>query len=1064
MLLCSVMSFRAVAQKGMLVQGHVKDATTGEALVGVTIVEVDKENRFVQGVPTDLNGFYMIKLTEENSRLRFAYIGYDKITEVVNGRAVLNVNMQEANTRLETVEVRGDRYTSDGLISLKDKATAIAQVKLDDLDQMGVASVDEMLQGQISNVDITAVSGDPGAGMQIRIRGTATINGDREPLIVLDGLPYDVRIDNTFDFNSADSRDYGALLSISPDDIASIEILKDAASAAIWGSKAANGVIQITTRRGRKMKPQLRYNYKGFLSVQPDAIPMLSGPDYVTYQKEARFNVKGSFADSDIPELNYDKDWELYHNYSQDTDWLGAITQTARSDEHNVSLAGGGEKARYRVGMGYFNQEGTTRETLLQRLSFRANLDYNVTDRLKISTDFSYTRSDNDRTYYGDERSVAYKKMPNQSIYERDSLNNLTGRYFLDTRPSAFESRRTPLNSGGMYNPVAVIDKARHNYLESRFRSVFRIKYNVTDYLLLMNDISFDLVNGATSKFMPVEASSSDWSTLATNVSSQGASESFNVQSISQAIFTPNLGTDHELTVVGRWEAGMSSSTPFSVTAGGLPTGEFNSPGAGGLAPVSLSAGNSESRRVAAVVRGHYKWKDRYIVDLGTRLDASSNFGPNTTWGAFPFSSAAWRISNEPFLEDVMWMNELKIRGSFGVNGRAPGGFNHYSIYKAGGAYVDALGVYPSNARLNNLKWERITQANLGFEAALFDNRLNLEFDVYQKKSTDLLWTLNVPTASGFSSMTRNQGEMSNKGIEFSFRGVPYKTKDWRVDVQFNIAKNLNTVDEIPENFSLKSGNVLDNGNYATRVVTGDPIGGFYGYRYKGVYKNTADAIVRDDTGEIVIDQNTGKPMRMLMGGSNYTFQGGDAIYEDINHDGVIDEGDIVFLGSSNPDFTGGFGFRVSYKGLSLSSNFHYRVGQDIVNDSRMRSENMYGNENQNTATMRRWRYPGDDTDIPRAVYDKAFNWLGSDRFVEDGSYLRWKNLSVNYRFEKSWLKRFNVTDLSVFFTAYNLYTFTDYTGQDPEVPLGADPFSFGIDRSTTPPSRTYTMGLTVIF
>ncbi|BDD09094.1 SusC/RagA family TonB-linked outer membrane protein [Fulvitalea axinellae] len=1069
-ILCSIMALPAFAQKGMLVQGYVKDAVTGESLPGASIVEIDKEERFVSGAVTDLNGFFMIKLTEESARLRIGFVGYDTKVVAVNGRREINLDMDESNTKLETVVIQEERYTSDGMINFKDRATSIAQVKLEDLSPMGATSVSEMLQGGISGVDITMVSGDPGAGAQIRIRGTSTITGDREPLIILDGMPYDVEIDNNFDFNAADQRDFGALLSIPPSDIESIEILKDAASAAIWGAKAANGVIQVTTKRGRKIKPRLQYVYKGFVSEQPDAIPMLSGGDYVTYQTDSRFNVAGKFLpDGQFNELKQNRDWNLYHNYNQDTDWLGAITeQYAPTHDHNISISGGGDKARYHVSAGYLSQAGTTKGTNLDRYNIRANLDYNVSNRLKISTDFMYTRKDQDKNYYGDERAVAYQKMPNQSIYERDTANNLTGRYFLDSRPEAFEKLRNPLSSDrtGLYNPVAVINEARHKYIENRFRSVFRAKYSLRDDLEINTDISFDLVNGTTDKFMPYEASSADWSSSATNVSWRGSSESFYVQSLTRVLYMPKIGENHSLTISGTWGAGLNQSNSYSVTAGGLPSGEFNSPGAGGLAPAGLSAGDGQGRNVFGLLQGVYTYKQRYILHTGSRFDASSQFGPETTWGAFPFAAVAWQLGREPFMEDVEWLTDLKLKADIGVTGRAPGGFNHYSIYSAGGSYYTGNVVYPANAKLNNLKWERLVGLNVGMEASLWEDRLNFEVEYYEKNTEDLLWPLKVPTSSGYVSMTRNDGRMTNKGVDLSFRAIPVKTKDWRVEFSFNIAKNINAVEEVPDNFSLESGNVLENGQYATRVVEGNPIGGFYGYRYKGVYKTIDDAVVRDKNGEIVYDQSTGKPLNMLMGGSGnrYRFVGGDAMYEDINNDGLIDESDVVYLGSSNKDFSGGFGFRVNYKKFRISSRFVYAVGHDIVNLARMNSENMYETANQSQATMKRWRFPGDETDMPRAIYKVGYNWLGSDRFVEDGSYLRWRSLTVDYRFDKNWLKRFHATDLSVFFTALNLYTFTNYTGQDPEVPLGSDPYAFGMDRSTTPPSKSYQVGLTLIF
>ncbi|BDD11517.1 SusC/RagA family TonB-linked outer membrane protein (plasmid) [Fulvitalea axinellae] len=1057
--LCATMFFLALttawAQKNTVLQGYIKDKQTGEALPGATIVEVDQEERYLHGVVTDINGFYMIKLAEENARIKVTFVGYKDQMITVNGRSAVDVQMEDDSQQLETVVVQEARYTSDGFIQMRDKVSAVTSIKIDDLEQMGVASVDEMLQGQVSGVDITALSGDPGAGMQIRIRGTATITGDREPLIILDGMPFEVDVNDGFDFNSADSEDYSQLLSISPEDIADIQISKDAQSAAVWGAKAANGIIEITTKRGRKSKPKVRYNYKFFYDVQPDPIPMLNAGDYVTLQKQALFNKEGKSSHSNVNELNYDQDWELYHLYSQETDWLDEITQNAGNQEHSVSIRGGGDKAKYNVSTTYYSQDGTTKNTSYDRLSFRANLDFDVSTRLRISSDFSYSREDNDKLYNKDTRKIARLKMPNQSIYDMDSLGNPTGQYFLDARPDAYYKSD---------NPVALINEATRSSINNILRSTFRLQYSITEQLLLKSNITFDLGKYRENSFLPLAASSKEWNDKATNMSSEKVSESFRSQTLTQLFYYPKLAEGHDASVMGQWSTSDRRTNFFESASGGLPSGSFDDPGVGSELS-ALKGGTGLEREMAALGRAFYKWNDRYMADFGVRFDASSNFGDNTKWGAFPFGGFGWRISSESFMEKYTWIDDLKVRGTFGVNGRAPKGDSHYSIYKTGSSYNGQGTVYPNNVKLNNLKWERVTQFDLGFEMSLFEGRFYMDFDVYEKKSTDLIWDLAMPTSSGFSVIKQNAGGMTNKGIELAVNTVPYKTKDWTVRVSMNVSRNLNEVDDVPETFSLEKGDMHKNGQYATKVVIGDPIGGFYGYNYRGVYTRTENALVYDRNGEVVIDQLTGQPMRMIMGGgNNYEFQGGDAIYADRNFDGEISENDVVYLGSSNPDLTGGFGFRVTYKNLTVSSNFHFRLGQEIVNEARMYAENMYGKENQSTATMNRWRYEGDETEIPRAVQGLGFNWLGSDRFVEDGSYLRWKTLSVNYSFPKKMLKRYRMDNLSLYATIRNLATFTDYTGQDPEVPLGSGVYAFGIDKSTTPPSRSFTFGLTATF
>ncbi|BDD12433.1 SusC/RagA family TonB-linked outer membrane protein (plasmid) [Fulvitalea axinellae] len=1071
LIICLLFSLSsALAQEKVVVKGYVKSAD-GEPLIGVNILEVDAENRFVSGTVTDFNGFYMLKINPA-FRLKFAYVGFKEEFRKVDGQQDVNITMQEEATQLNVVEVRSERRTSTG-IKLRDVPMAVKKVDLANLDPIGATSADEMLQGEISGVDIIAASGDPGAGMQIRIRGTSTILGNREPLIVVDGIPFETEIDEDFDFASADTREYGAMLSLAPEDIESIEVLKDAASAAMYGSKAANGVLKVITKRGRKAKPTLKYSYKTSFSYQPDPIPMLNGDEYVTLQQEMYFNDRGNINLGLHDVLTTQLGDENYYNYHQDTDWLDEITRTGVMKEHFVSLGGGGEKVRYRTSVSYHQNDGTTTSNSYERLTTKINLDYFISDRLKFITDISYARAYRDDAFYSNIRSIAYKKMPNEAIYEHDAEGNLTGEYFNGDWENPYQTFKYNDKDTPFYNPVAMANESSNQLINDRLRSKFTLQYYVLDDLFIRSTINFDLNNNRRNAMLSEAATNQGaWTSDSKNKATSSNSGTFTVGTFTDLFYTPEFAEEkHDLSVNLRWETYEKRATNFSAAAGNLPSDEITNPGADGSAP-SVKSSTGEGRDLGGLLNVHYKFDDRYILSGGVRFDASSNFGEKTKWGAFPFGAVAWRIAQEGFLRDVEQIDEFKFRASYGVNGTPPSSGSRYLTYGSDDdRYVDGSGIRPSNVQLRNLSWERLTSWNAGFDFSAFQNRLRMTFEVYGKSSKDLLWQVKLPGSSGFDEEYKkyymNAGEMTNSGVEFDFGVTPIKNKTWILDLKFNIARNLNKVQAVPDNIALEAGNMLKNGEYGRRVDIGRPIGGFYGYRYLGVFPDKESTYARDRDGNRIPDYTGSEDyLRMRMGGTtNYTFQEGDAIYEDINHDGVIDELDVVYLGSSNPDFTGGFSFRLSYKRkLTLSSRFVYRSGQMIVNRGRIDTENMSTRSNQSVATLRRWRKTGDETDIPRTIYNTGYNWLGSDRFVEEGSYLRCNSISLSYRLDKAMLKRLGMSDFKIYATVNRPFTITDYTGQDPEVGLGSGAFYFGEDKGYTPPSRSVVLGASVTF
>jgi TonB-linked SusC/RagA family outer membrane protein len=462
----------------------------------------------------------------------------------------------------------------------------------------------------------------------------------------------------------------------------------------------------------------------------------------------------------------------------------------------------------------------------------------------------------------------------------------------------------------------------------------------------------------------------------------------------------------------------------------------------------------------------HYSLLDRYLVQFNIRREGSSRFGYDSRWGTFPSISVAYRISSEPFMKNLTFINDFKLRYSYGVNGNQPGNsYGYFNLYSTGQEYIDLPVVVPTNLQLDHFRWEKNSQINYGTDITTLNNRLEIHFDIYSQKSKDLIWeNLSLPSTSGFPNITRNWGSMDNKGWELMFDTEILKMEKLKFNFNFNIAHNENRITEIPENFDFEFGSEANNGQYARRAMEGHPIGTFYGFRYLGVYPRDADAVAHDAEGDIIYDM-AGKPLYIRYGNADgYRFRGGDAIYEDINDDGLINELDIVRLGDSNPNFIGGFGPKLTWKNLVVTLFFHYRLGQDIVNMTKMYNENMYSRNNQSISVLNRWRRQGDITDIPRALYNQGYNWLGSDRFVEDGSFLRFKSASVGYTFKRV-AEKLRVKEMKINFMVYNLYTWTQYTGVDPEVPmLSNDPFFIGEDKANTPPPMSYILSMDIKF
>lgn len=1062
--------------KNISVRGKVIDSKDKQVIPGASVVEVDKDKRTVNGVSTDIDGNFVLRISDPANKIMVSYIGYVTQPNIsINGRIVINIQLVPSTKDLDAVEIKGPGKKADNGLGLpvpdRERTTALVKIDAKVMEEMQAPSIDQALQGRLSGVDIAATSGDPGAGMSIRIRGTSSINGSSDPLIVVDGMPYETEVPEDFNFATADDQGYAQLLNIAPSDIKDITVLKDAAATAMYGSRAAGGVLVINTKRGRIGKPEISYTFKGTYAKQPSAIPMLTGDQYSMLIPEEYMNRNGVPLNTQtVKEFQYDpQDLFWYNNYSQNTDWVKEITKTAIVQDHNISITGGGEKATYFASLGYLNQGGTTKGTGLGRISTRINLDFNVSERIHFRTDFSYTHVNNDQLFDKNTRNVAYDKMPNMSVYAYDDFGQVTPNYF------------SPLSNiqGGYsktYNPLAMAMAGINNLVGDRIIPKFNLRYDIIKNLLVATtDIQFDINTQKTNTFLPQIATGLAYTDVNVNRATDSDYDQFIVGTKTNLLFTPTMNEKHTFTSLLSFTTNDRSYVRQNTGNANTASSLFQDPSIPGRTQndgLPINSTTTKSRDVSLVFQGNYGFLDRYFVTLGLRGEGNSRFGPNSRYGLFPSISGRYRISGESFMKNLKFIDDFSFRLSYGQAGRAPK--RDYSFYNTYGnfdwSYMGMAGVYSQNMELSDLTWETLVGTNYGISAAFFKNRISLDAEVYRNRTKNLFFTgLRLASYNGFESVDRNVGIMDNNGWEFNISAQILNTKKWRVDFSFNIAQNENMIREISPLYPTEnSSKITDNGRYKEFLQINNPFGSFYGFNYEGVYPDRESTVARDKNGAQILSPNGDKIyMRFNYPATDYTFQPGDAKYEDVNHDGTIDYKDIVYLGNGNPQFNGGFGPSVTFNGnIKVSAFFSFRTGNQIINGTQMNTTNMYGYDNQSTAVLKRWRNEGDVTNVPRALFGTGFNWLGSSRYVEDGSFLKWRTVTVRYDLDRKMLNRVKLKGLSIYMTGENLVTFTRYLGQDPEVGKSGitGPFQVAQDNSMTPPSKQITLGLAARF
>lgn len=1124
--LCSAMTISAQDHR---ISGTVSDEFG--PVIGCNVIEKDANNRNVNATITDVNGNFQLAIKNPKNKLVVSYVGYKTFSQVIGSQTNFQVQLKDAN-ELGTVTVTAkQRFRGDGLSIPKDEVSVATQtMNMDIVDGLAFTSADEALQGQIAGLDIVANSGNLGAGTTMRMRGVTTINGSSEPLIVVNGNIMDVPDAKDTDWSTATEETYSSLLSINVNDIESIDIMKDAAATAIWGARGANGVISIKTKRGKRGKIRIDYNFSLQGNWQPKGYNLLSGDEYTMLMKEELYNpTQNPSATTNINELNYNKSWAEYNNWNDNTDWVKAVTQTGWNQSHGLTISGGGEKAVFRISANYDHQTGTIIKQVLNRFSTRLNLEYYVSDKLKFTTEFPLTYTKNQKSY-ANILGKALSMAPNMSIYREDGNGIDTNEYYI-MLPSAEKDEYGSSVSGtsslqlksvrDIGNPVAIANLAWNNESTYRITPDFRINY----YFLGNDDhktrldyegqVYLDIFSKSNPTYCPGSLSTNGWKDNSYNLYTMDDYNSFQFQTRHQLIFTPKFkNEDIAWMMLGRWELTSGTSYGQNVSERKLPLGAQSPTLPAEISNMSTS--NGEWRSMAGVFSTHLSYKGRYNADFTVRADGTTRFGDNNKWGYFPGMSVRWNISDEPWMK---WsrkvLSMLAFRPSWGVNGRTPSSeYLQYAKYAAGSQYGNGNTLLPSTRvdglQLSDLKWEKTTSWNMGANLGLFDDMIEADFNYYYKKTKDLLNPgVAISSQTGYTTLAwKNIGSMENKGWEFNITAKKFiKAGKFSMDASFNIAQNFNKITEmdqtvldgINEDWSADS-----RGKYFKRIQVGNALGSIFGLRHKGVYQYSYDYLenlrrqgyVMDGNEKIMIRDNNdlvdylnnrflpagktapialnrdgkvitgadGKPLRMTYnskdGGETYKFDGGDVIYEDVNHDGTINSLDMVYLGNSNPKFSGGFGFTFRYGNWSLRTNFVYRTGFKVVNFARMGVEKMYDTTNQSTAVNWRWRKNGDMTEIPRALYNYGYNWLGSDRYVEDASFLRFSYVSLSYDVPKKFLKSLGLNTLRFDLSGQNIFVWSKYSGTDPE--HANNGWNFASDSSQTPRSKSFTLRMRI--
>ncbi len=962
------------------VRGRVTDAG-GEPLAGVS---VSVKGRPTVATSTGEDGGYQLKVPA-NGTLVFSYIGFGAHEEAIDSRQVVNVVLDISNEQLEEVVVIGYGTQRRG-----DVTTSIATVSTKDIEERPILQAAQALQGKAAGVQVTQPTGKPGQGLSIRVRGATSVQAGNEPLYVIDGVP------------TMDARD------LNVNDIASMQVLKDASSAAIYGARASNGVVIITTKRGVANTSNINFNaYYGVSNVVKQ-VEVLDPQQYRELMSEM-----GYASGLDGPET---------------TNWLDEVFTTGQNQNYQLSLQGGGDKTQYFISGAYTKDEGMIKPARYNRTAFRANIDNQVKDWLKVASNFSYTYADlqdvSDNNNAGRNAVVlgALGAPPTMGIYMYDE----EGRAMFTMNP----------NNAGWDNPLAAVLGPQQGTINNRIFGNVQADLSLTNNFSLRSNVGVEYLNHKWHYFVDPVMTTGGRNPANHGLGQDEKSNSFTYLWENTANYNQTWG-GHNLDLLGGMTI-QKNSWNNSYIAGrdfpkDLPIYTLNA--ANDI--TSASTLETEWFLNSYLARAMYNYESKYLLTLNMRADGSSKLSPNHRWGYFPSVSAGWRISAEPFFESVAKVDDLKIRAGWGQNGNVEGLANYASFgvtsfqRRTPTSPLSGPGINnPSGMPNPDLRWETTTQTNVGVDLSMFGSRLNVTAEAYLKKTDDLILNVTLPNTTGYSFVTRNVGNMENKGLEFVVSSVNVQKENLNWSTDFNISFNRNRVTQLDLTRTYRFATVEGRADQIILMQPGLPLGTYFGYVSDGVDPST-----------------------------------GDMIYRDVNGDGSVTASDRTILGSAQPDFIYGLNSNLQFRNWEFSFLFQGSQGNYAFNASRMETEGMYDSKNQSTEVLRRWTSPGQATDIPRATAGNVSNSRVSSRFVEDASFLRLKSATLSYNLAQEVASRLNLNRVQLYVTGQNLITITNYKGFDPEVnAFGGNGAVLGIDYGTYPTARTFIVGVNMQF
>ena len=855
---------------------------------------------------------------------------------------------------------------------------------------------------------------------------------------------------------------------LNPNDIEQIDILKDANATAIYGARAANGVIIITTKRGKLGTTNIGFNTQLGLQESPRGIPVLDGPSYKVLRLEAeqnRNNINPN--NSDLRPLVDDPTLANYQYFQNNTSWLSLIQQTGFSQNYNLSVNGGGETMRYSFSTSYTDRKGAFVNTGNERFTGRFNLDYRVSDKLRFGSNVSFARSkvNNYANYgYGSPYFNSLLRSPALPLYDVDVDGNILNSY-----------AALPGFHAEMDNPVAQALLVTNDAFSTNLKPNVYAELDIIKGLKFRSNASLDFVGEKGFLFLPPEATGELFTHRNFNRLDTREFERMQLIVDNLLSYTKSLKNKSRLSFLLGNTFNKFNSGELRVFSNGTASDKLQVLNAAATIRQLKSLRQTETI-LSVFAKADFILNDKYGFNVIIRRDGSSKFGPGNQYANFPSAGAYWRISSEPFLKNAKFISDLKLRASWGQNGNS--GIPNYayiSTYSSGDNYGGENGVSLRSPGLTNLRWETNETVNLGLDVSLFKNKLNISNEWYIRTTKDLLYRYTIPSSSGLETSDRstsnptvlgNLGNIQNKGFELdiSYDAIrPKKAGGFRWNLAFNVGVNQNKVTSLPGGTITTSSGTYR--NFVSQVKEGDPLGTYYGFVFKGVYSTDQSAAAKDKDGNVIYELDGATPKLMRINSeTGDVYKGGDAIFEDFNHDGIINEQDRVKIGNANPDFFGGFSNSFDYKDFGVRFFIQFQYGNDIINGMRYELESMQFTLNAATSVLNRWRKQGDITNMPRALRNDGRNNVASTRWIEDGSYARLKYLTISYRLPKSILQTIKLRDVSMFLTGTNLITFTDYTGADPEIGLGSTPSFIGVDRGLTPQSRSYTLGINVKF